>query len=91
MAGVGNISDYNSKTSFDSDPFLLVNSNDWRYGHKEFTDPVFPAEQMIYMKYLNGSLVKYQQPELDTNTPTNLTCCAGIINDPIVVSRLGHF
>ena len=91
VAGVGNISDYNSKTSFDSDPFLLVNSNDWRHGHKEFTDPVFPAEPMIYMKYLHGKLVKYQQPKLDTNTPTNLSCCAGIINEPDVASSLGHF
>ena len=54
VAGNGKISDYNSKTSFDSDPFLLVNSNDWSHGHKEFTAPVFPAEPMIYMKYFHG-------------------------------------
>ena len=72
VAGVGNISDYNSKTSFDSDPFLLVNSDDWRHGHTAFTDPVFPLEEMIYMKYVHGNLIKYQQPKMDTNTPVRV-------------------
>ena len=91
VAGIGNISDYNSKTSFDSDPFLLVNSSDWRHGHKEFTDPIFPAEPMIFMKYSHGKLTKYQQPKLDTNIPTNLSCCAGIIKEHDVAPTLGHF
>ena len=63
VAGVGNIADFNSKTSFDSDPFLLVNSDDWRHGNIAFTDKEFPSEEMIFMKYLHGSLVKYQQPK----------------------------
>ena len=69
---MGNISDYNSKTSFDSDPFLLVNSDYWRHGHTAFTDPVFPLEEMIYMKYVHGNLIKYQQPKMDTNTPVRV-------------------
>ena len=51
VAGVGNIADYNSKTSFDSDPFLLVNSDDWRHGNVAFTAEQFPPEDMIFMKY----------------------------------------
>ena len=91
VAGVGNIADYNSKTSFDSDPFLLVNSNDWRHGNVAFTAEQFPPEEMIFMKYYHGSLVKYKQPKMDQNTPVNLTCCAGVTNDVFMISRLGHF
>ena len=54
----------------------MVNSNDWRHGHTAFSDAQFPPEEMIYMKYVHGNLIKYQQPKMDTNTPVNLTCCA---------------
>ena len=49
VAGVGNIGDFNLKTAFDSDPFL-VNSDDWRHGNVAFTAEEFPSEDMIFMK-----------------------------------------
>ena len=47
---------------------------------------------MIFMKYENGKLTKYQQPKLDVNTPSNLLCCAQTIKEEHNVAPiLGHF
>ena len=65
ISGIVNIADYNSKTAIDVNPVDLVNSTEWRHGNANFTNDVFPGEDMIFMKFLNGVLVKYQQPKVD--------------------------
>ena len=53
-----------------------------------FAAKEFPSENMIFVKYYHGSLVKYKQPKMDLNTPVNLTCCSGVTDDVIMIARL---
>ena len=65
VSGVLNIADYNSKTAVDVNPVDLVNSSEWGHENVGFTNDEFPGEEMIFFKYINGVMVKYQQPKVD--------------------------
>ena len=66
VAGVGNIADYNSKTVDGVDSVELKNSSEWRHGNPAFCEDVFPQEDMIFLKYINGHMVEveYIQPKV---------------------------
>ena len=55
---MGNIGDFNSKTAFDSDPFLLVNSDDWRHGNVAFTNEEFPSEDIYEILSCHSSQIE---------------------------------
>ena len=59
VAGVGNIADFNSKTQVGVAPVELTNSSEWRHWNPAFCEDVFPQEDMIFLKYFDGDMVKY--------------------------------
>ena len=91
MAGVGNIADYNSKTAVDVNPVELTNSSEWRHGNVAFTNDEFPGEDMIFLKYMNGVMVKYQQPKVDQSLAAKITCCTDETGQIMPKVTLGHF
>ena len=71
VAGVKNISDFNSKLVPNQDPIVLINSPAWRYGNPEFTDSDFPGQQNIFMQFKGGNMSFYKQPVIVK------CCCLG--------------
>ena len=45
---------------------------------------------MIFLKFLNGVLVKYQQPKVDQTLAAQITCCTNG-SDQTMPITLGHF
>ena len=87
VAGVKNISDYNSKLVPNQDPILLINSPEWRHRNPEFTNSDFPGQQNIFLQFKGGKMSFYKQPvivkcsclgQLCVTSPT-LRQCQGCI------------
>ena len=91
VAGVLNIANYNSKTAVDVNPVELTNSSEWRHGNVAFTNDEFPGEEMIFLKYINGVMVKYQQPKVDQNQAAKIICCTDETGQIMPTVALGHF
>ena len=79
IAGLKNISDYNSKIGVGTDPVELTNSHLWRHGLNEFCDDDFPLEPDVFLKFGEGKMIKYHQPKLDHGSMT--FTCLGILCD----------
>ena len=75
VAGVGNIADFNSKTQDGVDPVELTNSSECWHGNPAFCKDVFPQEDMIFPKYVDGDMVKYTQPKVDQNLVGTISGC----------------
>ena len=83
VAGIKNISDYNSKVVPGQDPISLINSTKWRHGNPKFTNSDFPGVQNIFLQFQGGKMSFYKQPvivkctclgQLCTSSPTPAPC-----------------
>ena len=91
VSGVLNFADYNSKTAVDVNPVDLVNSSEWRHGNVGFTNDVFLGEEMIFLKYINSVMVKYQQPKVDQTLAAKITWCTDGTDQTMPSIALVHF
>ena len=90
VAGVGNIADFNSKTQDGVNPVELTNTAEWRHGNPAFCQDVFPQEDMVFLKYVDGDMVKYTQPKVDQNLVSTISCCNDETSQVTPVT-FGHF
>ena len=67
----------------------LTNSQEWRHGNQAFCQDVFPGEDMVFLRYVDGDMTKYTQPKVDQNV-LHKTCCDDKTNQVTTVT-FGNF
>ena len=88
---MGNIADFNSKTQVGVAPVELTNSSEWRHGNPAFCEDVFPQEDMIFLKYVDGHMMKYTQPKVEQNLVSAISCCNDESSQVTPRVTYGHF